>query len=204
MPGEGGFSPLTKEEEQLTEEKLEEPSVRNEWFGSVDGRLTFALYADASLDLRKLSASLDVSAKDKGSLRFSVELEQKKTAEPDSLPPVSGTTAAVDPSTLATTADWLRLVERDSALFAFLRDDLKLRKKNLKIASSPLDDDRTGAGPRPFIDPETGRLMLPVRYVGEELDCEVRWEPPGTVIVVDPWTEKTIRPVPRRTARRFR
>lgn len=173
--------------------RLEEPSVRKEWFGAIDGRLAFDLYVDASLDLRKLSASLEASQEEEGSFRLSVELEQRKATASEQPATFPDTAEAVEPDDLATTADWLRLVDRDSDLFAMLRDDFKLSRKKIEIRTSSFEAGPPGAVPRPFIDPETGRLMLPVRYVSERLDCEVQWEPPDTVTVVDPWTDKTIR-----------
>lgn len=68
---------------------------------------------------------------------------------------------------------FIKNLDTSSALYKLLVDELKVTNKNVTIY---VGEEPDAYFPTPYIDPESETLMLPVRFVSEKLDADVKWD----------------------------
>ncbi|WP_426451719.1 copper amine oxidase N-terminal domain-containing protein [Paenibacillus sp. S-38] len=75
-----------------------------------------------------------------------------------------------EPSSRITAGKLLSSLEPNSALYKLLKDDLHVTRKNIRLAAAPAGE---VYGTQPYND--NGTVMVPVRFVTEQLDADVKW-----------------------------
>ncbi|MGF7033712.1 hypothetical protein J2T17_004660 [Paenibacillus mucilaginosus] len=75
-----------------------------------------------------------------------------------------------EPSSRITAGKLLAALEPNSALYKLLKDDLHVTRKNIRLAAAPAGE---VYGTQPYND--NGTVMVPVRFVTEQLDADVKW-----------------------------
>ena len=144
------------------------------------------LYLDNALNLRKAEAELSVTDKD-FSLKIASSAEQWNIGGNVTVDPIDTSNGVIEISGPSWNVEFLRAVDRNSVLFRLLKDELKLAKKDVRLSLK--DDDVY----RAFIDEKTEKGMVPVRFVSERLDGDVKWiAETQKVVVTDAWTGRTI------------
>lgn len=81
-------------------------------------------------------------------------------------------------------------LDKQSTLYKMLKDDVKVTKKDINMATD--GSGATGDAPQPFIN-ANGTTMVPVRFVSEQLGAEVGWNGDlRQVTITDFLTGKTL------------
>ncbi|WP_159886350.1 copper amine oxidase N-terminal domain-containing protein [Paenibacillus puerhi] len=76
-----------------------------------------------------------------------------------------------------------------SDLYKLLKDELKITKKNVSMHVPAAGDDSLNFLPQPYNN--EGTVMVPVRFVTEQLDAEVEWDAAAKQVkITDPLTGK--------------
>lgn len=93
----------------------------------------------------------------------------------------------------AKTDSFLAYFNKDSKFYSFLREDLKIAKKDIHLLmSQDSDDEYEFDSSHPFIN-EDQVSMVPVRFISESLGAQVKWNAASEQITVkDELNDKTI------------
>lgn len=143
-----------------------------------DNYLKADLYIDSSLNIRKSAMEFAfANPKDDGSGFKGLKIRTTSDIWNVDKPV---TAALVDTSKGSLTIDenfrmghFLKNLDKSSALYKLLTDDLKVTSKNIMMN---MNDTPSESHVVPYIDPATEKAMLPVRFVSEKLDAEVKWD----------------------------
>jgi hypothetical protein len=134
------------------------------------------VYIDGDKQVRKQSLALNLPLTDSTIGASAVKVSFVNEVWNLNKPVTANTinTAGALPLSLDATAIFKILSNQDkqSTLYKMLKDDLKVTKKDVNMAT-----DGAGAtedAPAPFID-ANGKTMVPVRFVSEQLGAEVGW-----------------------------
>jgi hypothetical protein len=99
-------------------------------------------------------------------------------------------TDAVDLAEAGGLARFVKSLDKDSQAYKLLVKDLKITRKHVVLP--PIEDGLPGEDPRPYID-SNNKTLVPVRFVSENLDAEVKWDgDKQQVTVTDILTGKTL------------
>lgn len=138
--------------------------------------LKLDLYADKDSQVRRIAYDLQLSGlklaegvtglkvsetADRWNLNGSVKAEAIDT---------TGAISIVSPGAMAR---YIKTLDPASAAYQLLVKDLKVTRKHLVLPSGK--NSAPGQADRPYIDPEEGVTLVPVRYVTENLDADVQW-----------------------------
>jgi hypothetical protein len=158
-----------------------------------DNYAKFDIYVDKDLNVRKEDMELSIMPE----LEEPAEILGVKITLTSESWNLNGDVAA----DLIDTADGLNLngdvrpvhfistLDKNSYLYKLLVQDLKLTQKNITLYTN--EEMPEEGYQRPFIESNT--VFVPVRFVAEELDAEVTWDPQSKkVTIVDILTGKTV------------
>jgi hypothetical protein len=138
------------------------------------------IFIDADKQIRKENVELQLPAADAKSgitaikLTFSRETWSiNQPVKADSIDVSGGVlNFGTEPSSVYTL---LSQLDKQSAFYKFLKDDLKVTSKEIHLQMTEGSADAaTDGSPRPFINSD-GVTMVPVRFVSEQLGAEVKW-----------------------------
>lgn len=151
------------------------------------------LYVDNDLNLRKSNLELAIDLPETPSnadIKVTVATEIWNVGGNIVLEEISAD-GAIDINAPDADKQFLLSLDRQSPLFHFLVNELRINQTQIVMPVSP-GLPQPGEV-RPFIDPATSSTMVPVRYVTEELDAEVHWNgETRQVTIIDIWSGKTI------------
>jgi hypothetical protein len=130
------------------------------------------LYLDGSAQLRKLAMDLNLGGtiKAAGSMQF---WKVNQAVSPD--PAIAIPSDAFKWEGNSKMAHLLKSLDKSSATYQLLLNDLHVMSKEIKMILPPYDKSGKVAVGSPYIS-KTDRTMVPVRYVSETLDAEVTWD----------------------------
>lgn len=166
-----------------------------EMFLNESNYLTFDIFVDNSQQIRRMDSELSVkipgqdgepaglkltSTQDMWNIDHVVEVDKIDTSN----------ALVLDDN--FTTAAFIKNLDSNSELYKLLADDLNIRAKSivLPVWEGEAGEERWGM---PYIDPVTEKTMVPVRFVAEELDSEVKWDGANQQVTIsDAWTGNTI------------
>ncbi|SDE03398.1 Copper amine oxidase N-terminal domain-containing protein [Paenibacillus sp. UNCCL117] len=98
-----------------------------------------------------------------------------------------GVTDLVSDSGRMTASKFVSLLEPQSDLYKLLKNDLKITKKQISMQVPAPGDDSLSFLPQPYN--EQGTVMVPVRFVTEQLDAEIEWDAAAKQVkITDPLT----------------
>jgi hypothetical protein len=147
------------------------------------------LYLDGSAEIRKLALDLNLggSIQATGSMQF---WKVNQTVIPDPVITVSDDAFKWEGNSKM--AHLLKSLDKNSATYQLLLNDLHVMSKQIKMTLPPYDKSGKVAEGSPYIS-RTNRTMVPVRYVSETLDAEVSWDAKKKrATIVDILSGKTI------------
>ncbi|MFC5450792.1 copper amine oxidase N-terminal domain-containing protein [Paenibacillus aestuarii] len=165
------------------------------WFSS-KATLSLDLFIDGNKQLRKQAAELYIPAPepdaDIAAYKLSFAAESWDLNKPMKLNPIdtSGGTMKItsEPSSLFV---FLSQLDKQSAIYKLLKDDLHVTRKVIHLAMNQSGDAEEGSL-QPFINAD-GVTMVPVRFISEQLGAEVKWNGDlQQVTIIDALTGKTI------------
>jgi hypothetical protein len=164
---------IIKELQKLSvslDSKVSEKAIASLWNDKTS--LKTDLYLDGSTQVRKLAMDLNLGGtiKAAGSMQF-WKVNQAISAEPA----VAIPSDAFKWEGSSKMAHLLKSLDKDSATYQLLLNDLHVMNKEIKMTLPPYDKSGKVAVGSPYIS-KTNRTMVPVRYVSETLDAEVTWD----------------------------
>jgi hypothetical protein len=147
------------------------------------------LYLDSSIQLRKIAMDLNLGGtiKAAGSMSF---WKVNQAVTPD--PAISIPSDAFQWEGSSIMAHYLKSLNTSSDTYQLLMNDLHVLSKNIKLIVPPSDKSGKVAIGSAYISKD-GRTMVPVRYISETLDSEVKWDAAKKqVTIIDILSGKTI------------
>jgi hypothetical protein len=156
------------------------------------------LYIDGSKQLRKLGVELNLGSlpltvsKGIGSVKLSgsAEFWNINKATPDPVKPIPAN--AFNWEGNARMAHLLKFLGSDSQVYQWFMNDLHVTRKDIKMVIPAADGSGVVKTGDPYIS-TTYRTMVPVRFVSEQLDSEVKWDgAKQEVTITDILSGKTI------------
>jgi hypothetical protein len=147
------------------------------------------LYVDTTSQIRKLALDLNLgdTIKASGSMQF---WKVNQTVSPD--PAINTTSDAFNWEGDSKMAHLLKSFDTSSDTYQLLLNDLHVLNKEIKMNLPPYDKSGKVAEGSAYIS-KTNRTMVPVRYISEKLDSEVKWDDvKKQVTIIDIITGKTI------------
>ena len=189
--GETALAELKKEWDQTVKESPEAAVVL-----SNKTKLKLDLYADSSLNLKKNNMELQIALPDTDDMPITgitiqASSEMKDLNKPVKADLINTSNAAVVDKDLVTPGQWLRFFKSDSLAYQLLKD-MGITQKYIYLDLSQDDyEDLYVDTPAPFIN--KGVTMVPLRYVAEQLDADVKWDQATkSVRIIDDITGSTI------------
>ncbi|MCG7410277.1 copper amine oxidase N-terminal domain-containing protein [Paenibacillus sp. ACRRX] len=142
-------------------------------------KLKLDLYADAALNLNKTNIELNVALPKSedvplSGITFKASTEVKNHNQSITIDKINATNAVNVLEQTLTPGQWLRHFSPDSAVHQLLKDAGISRKYVTLPISQGKYDDWLIDGPAPFV--KNGVTMVPLRYVAEHLDADVKWD----------------------------
>jgi hypothetical protein len=156
------------------------------------------LYIDGSKQLRKLGMELNLGSipltvsKGIGSVKLtgSAEYWNINKATPDPVKPIPAN--AFNWEGNSPMAHLLKFLGSDSQVYQLFMNDLHVTRKDIKMVIPAADGSGVVKSGDPYIS-TTNRTMVPVRFVSEQLDSEVKWDgAKQEVTITDILSGKTI------------
>ncbi|NOU73138.1 copper amine oxidase N-terminal domain-containing protein [Paenibacillus sp. LMG 31458] len=154
-------------------------------------------FIDTDKQIRKVNAELtlpltEVSA-GVSALKFTYTSEIWNINKPVTASVIDTSGGVLNLSEVSANNDsFLTYFNKDSKFYSFLREDLKIAKKDIHLLMSQDDDDYEFDSSHPFIN-EDQVSMVPVRFISERLGAEVKWNAASNQITVkDQLNDKTI------------
>jgi hypothetical protein len=131
--------------------------------------------------------NLGGSIKASGSMQF---WKVNQTVSPDPL--INTTSDAFKWEGSSKMAHLLKSLDKSSDTYQLLFNDLHVMSKEIKMVVPPMDPSGKVAKGSSYISKD-GRTMVPVRYISETLDSEVKWDSvKKQVTIIDILSGKTI------------
>ncbi|KRE40168.1 copper amine oxidase N-terminal domain-containing protein [Paenibacillus sp. Soil724D2] len=160
--------------------------------------LKTGFFIDTDKQIRKVNAELtlpitEVSA-GVSSLKFTYTSEIWNINKPVTASVIDTSGGVFNLSGISTNNDsFLKYFNKESTFYSFLRDDLKIAKKDIHLLMSQgSDDNYEFDSSHPFIN-EDQVSMVPVRFISERLGAQVKWNADSKQITVrDELSDKTI------------
>lgn len=142
------------------------------------------LYLDQDGKLRKTKTEMKFvpPAEDNGGIeeiKLTLESEHWKINEPI-VADVIDTTDNYMMDSISKPAEMLSILNKDSALYHLLKDDLQITKKSLVL--NMYDSTYTPYSMKPYI--ENGITMIPARFISEQLDADVTFNQASQAVSV--------------------
>jgi hypothetical protein len=147
------------------------------------------LYLDSALQLRKFGMDINLGGAIKAVGSFSFwKVNQPVTADPV----MSIPSDAFQWEGTSIMAHLLKSMNSSSDAYKLLYNDLKVLNKEIKMIVPPYDKSGKVAVGSAYIS-KTNRTMVPVRYISETLDSDVKWDDAKKqVTIIDIMTGKII------------
>lgn len=142
------------------------------------------LYIDQDGKLRKTKTEMKFvpPADDNGGIeevKLTLESEHWKINEPI-VADVIDTTDNYTMDSISKPAEMLSILDKDSAIYHLLNDDLKITKKSIVL--NMYDSTYAPYTMLPYID--QGVTMVPARFISEQLDADVTFDPASQAVSV--------------------
>lgn len=143
-----------------------------------DNYLKADLYVDSHSDIRKSVMEFAfVSPKEETSgfkgLKLSTTSSIWKLNEPVKAELIDTSKGSIAIDENFRTGHFLKNLDENSDLYKLLVNDLKVTHRSIQMN---MNDEPNEYHAVPYIDPVTEKTMLPVRFVSERLDAEVKWD----------------------------
>ncbi|MDR6554321.1 copper amine oxidase N-terminal domain-containing protein [Paenibacillus qinlingensis] len=133
-------------------------------------------YIDADKQIRKQNIAINMPVKEStigaSAIKLSYVGETWNLNKPVTANTINTTDALVLKPDATAIFKVLANLEKQSTLFKMLKEDLKVTKKDINMATD--GSEAAGEAPQPFIN-ANGTTMVPVRFVSEQLGAEVGW-----------------------------
>ncbi|MCY9692139.1 copper amine oxidase N-terminal domain-containing protein [Paenibacillus alginolyticus] len=156
------------------------------------------VFIDTDKQIRKVNAELTLPITEINAgisaLKFTYTSEIWNINKPVTASVIDTSGGVLDLSKISTNNDtFLKYFNKDSTFYSFLKDDLKIAKKDIHLLMSQgSDDDYKFDSSHPFIN-EDQVSMVPVRFLSERLGTQVKWHADSKQITVkDELNDKTI------------
>lgn len=153
-------------------------------------------FVDESLNVRKKASELYINVPEGDdselkAIKVSVTADIWNLNKPvtASVIDTKGGSIAFGPETDTKLPHLIKNLDPNSQAYKLLIKDLKATSKDIRLYVSPKGNGYYGS----YIDAETGTTLVPVRYVSEQLDAEVKWDgDKQQVTVTDILSDKSI------------
>lgn len=154
--------------------------------------LKLDIYADRDLMPRKTNMELNLqfSGEDttiKG-LKITSTSETWNLNQPVQADVIDRTAGVVELNGLSKPAKLLSGLDPKSQLYSLLKNDLRITHKNIQMIID--NDDTYGASTKPYNS--NGTIMVPARFVVEQLDADVAWDPGTQQVTITDWVSGAV------------
>ena len=154
-------------------------------------------FIDNDKQIRKVNAELTLPitevSEGVSALKFTYTSEIWNINKPVTASVIDTSGGVLNLSEVTSSKDsFLTYFNKDSKFYSFLREDLKIAKKDIHLLMSQGDDDYEFDSSHPFIN-EDQVSMVPVRFISERIGAQVKWNADSKQITVkDELNDKTI------------
>ncbi|MFH5181955.1 copper amine oxidase N-terminal domain-containing protein [Paenibacillus sp. TAB 01] len=154
--------------------------------------LKLDIYADRDLMPRKTNMELNLQFTGEDTsiqgLKITSTSETWNLNQPVQADVIDTSSGVVELNGLSKPSRLLAGLDPNSQLYSLLKNDLRITKKDIQMIVD--NDDTYGASTKPYN--ANGTIMVPARFVVEQLDADVDWDPATQQVTITDWVSGAV------------